>query len=180
MVGALSHHGLGNREKAREYLNIIISRNSRNLSARKLLASIYVEMRDYSRAESLLEDLQKVAPDDPQVLFLLGSVRMAKRRYVEATELLEKAATRTGRADMNRTLAFSQLGLGRNELGLASLEKAFAANPDDAQAGTALAMLYMRRGQTPKAMQTAEAMVKREPANLTALNFLGSIRGGDR
>ena len=88
----------------------------------------------------------------------------------------------TGSAEMNRTLAFSQLGLGRSELGLTSLEKAFAANPGDAQAGTALAMLYMRRGQTQKAMQTAEAMVKREPANLTVLNFLGTIKGatGDK
>jgi putative PEP-CTERM system TPR-repeat lipoprotein len=182
MVGALAHHGLGNWEKAREYLNIIISHNSRDLGARKLLASIYVDMRDYSRAESLLEELRKAAPGDPQVLFLLGSVRMAKRRYLEATELLEKAAARTGSGEMNRTLAFSQMGLGRNELGLASLEKAFAANPGDTQAGTALAMVYMRRGQTPKAMQTAEAMVKREPANLTALNFLGTVKGatGDK
>ncbi len=182
MVGALAHHGLGNLEKAREYLNIVISRNSRNLGARKLLASIYVDARDYSRAETLLEDLRKVAPDDPQVMFLLGSVRMAKRRYLEATELLEKAAERTGSAEMNRTLAFSQLGLGRNELGLANLEKAFAANPGDAQLGTALAMYYMRRGQTAKAMQIAEAMVKREPANMTALNFLGTIKGatGDK
>ncbi len=180
MVGALSHHGLGNREKAREYLNVIISRNSRNLGARKLLASIYVESRDYSRAETLLEDLRKVAPDDPQVLFLLGSVRMAKRRYVEATELLEKAAARTGSAEMNRTLAFSQMGLGRNDLGLASLERALATNPGDTQAGTALAMIYMRRGQTQKALQTAESMVKRGPDNLTVLNFLGTVKGCSR
>jgi len=177
MVGALSHHGLGNREKAREYLNMIIARNSRNFGARKLLASIYVETRDFARAETMLEDLQKATPDDPQVLFLLGSVRMSKRRYLEATELLERAVARTGSAEMSRTLAFSQLGLGRNELGLASLERAFAANPGDAQAGTALAMLYMRRGEAQKAMQTAEAMVKREPANLTALNFLGTVKG---
>ncbi len=177
MVGALSHYGLGNREKAREDLNIVISGNSRNLGARKLLASIYVETRDFSRAESSLEELQRVAPNDPQVLFLLGSVRMAKRRYVEAAALFERAAARTGSAEMNRALAFSQLGLGRNELGLASLEKAFAANPGDSHAGTALAMLYMRRGQTQKALRTAEAMVKRDPANLTALNLLGTVKG---
>jgi putative PEP-CTERM system TPR-repeat lipoprotein len=177
MTGALAHHGLGNHQKAREYLDIIISRNSRNLGAKKLLASIYVDAKDYGRALPLLEALQKITPDDPQVMFLLGSVHMAQRRYVQATELLEKAAARTGSSEMNRTLAFSQLGLGRNELGQASLEKAFAANPADTKAGTALAMLYMRQGKAQKALQTAEAMLKREPANLTALNFLGSIKG---
>jgi len=35
----------------------------------------------------------------------------------------------------------------------------------------------MRQGKTQKALQTAEAMVKREPANLTAQNFLGSVKG---
>ena len=182
MVGALSHHGLGNREKAREYLNLIIARSRRNLGARKLLASIYVDMRDYSRAETLLEALQKATPEDPQVMFLLGSVRMAQRRYLEATDLLEKAAARTGSAEMNRTLGFGQLELGREELAQASLEKAFAANPADGRAGAALSMLHMNRGQPQKALRTAEAMAKGDPANLTALNFLGSIKlaNGDR
>lgn len=182
MSGALAHHGLGDHEKAREYLDMIISRNARNAGAKKLLASIYVDTRDYGRALSLLETLQKAAPDDPQIMFLLGSVHMAQRRYAQATELLEKAAARTGSAEMNRTLAFSQLGMGRSDLGQASLEKAFAANPGDLTAGTALAVLYMRQGNTDKALQTAEAMVKREPANLTTLNFLGSIKGamGDK
>ncbi len=182
MSGALAHHGLGNHQKAREYLDVIISRNARNAGAKKLLASIYVDTRDYGRALSLLEALQKAAPDDPQIMFLLGSVHMAQRRYVQATELLEKAAARTGSAEMNRTLAFSQLGMGRSDLGQASLEKAVAANPGDLAAGTALAMLFMRQGKTEKALQIAEAMVNREPANLTALNFLGSIKGatGDK
>jgi cellulose synthase operon protein C len=182
MVGAMSHHGLGNWEKAREYLNLIISRNSKNTAAKKLLASIYLETRDYSRAQSQLEALQKVAPDDPQVLYLLGSVYLAQRRYVQASELLEKAVTRTGSADMTRSLGFSQLGLGRGDLGIASLEKAFAANAGDVRAGMTLATNYLRRGQAPKALQTAEAMAKRDPANLAALNFLGSVKGstGDR
>lgn len=182
MVGALAHHGSGNLQKARDYLNMIITRNARNLGAKKLLASIYLDTRDYGRALSLLESLQKATPEDPQVMFLLGSVYLAQRRYVQATELLEKAAARTGSAEMNRTLAFSELGLGRIEVGQATLEKAFAANPADSRAGTTLSMLYMRQGKAKRALQTAEAMVKREPANLTALNFLGTIRGatGDK
>lgn len=177
MVGALAHHGLGNVQKARDYLDTIIARNSHNMSARKLLASIYVETKDYTRARSLLESMQKVAPDDPQVLYLLGSIHLAQRRHLQATELLEKAASRSGSPEMNRALAFSQLEAGQGELGLASLERAFAANPADGQSGTTLAMLYMRRGQTQKALQVAETLVKRDSGNLTALNFLGTVRG---
>jgi len=182
MVGALAHHGLGNYQKARDYLDTIVARNSHNLSARKLLASIYVETRDYARARTLLEAMQKTAPDDAQVLFLLGSIHLAQKRHMQATELLEKAASRSGSAEMNRALAFSQLETGQGDLGLASLERAFAANPADSQSGTSLAMLYMRRGQAQKATQVAETLVKNDANNLTALNFLGTVRGasGDK
>jgi putative PEP-CTERM system TPR-repeat lipoprotein len=182
MTGALAHHGLGNLQKAREYLDIVVSRNGRNVGAKKLLASILVDTRDYGRALPLLESLEKAAPDDPQVMFLLGSVHMAQRRYAQATDLLERAVDMTGSPEMSRVLAFSQFGLGQNELGRASLDKAFAANPADIRAGMALAMIDMRQGRTQKALQTAEAMAKRDAANLSVLNFLGSLKGatGDR
>ena len=176
MVGALAHHGLGNLEKARNYLEIITSRNPRNVAARKLLASIYIKNRDYGRAGPVIDALLKVLPEDPQVLYFAGTLQLSQSRYAQAAELLERAAALSGRGDMTRDLAFSQLGLGRDELGEANLEKALASNPDDSLAGTMLAMLYARRGQSQKAIKTAEQMIKRKPENLTALNFLGTVR----
>lgn len=182
MAAALAHYGLGSHEKAREYLDALIARSPSNLGAKKLLASIYADAKDYGRAQTLLESLQRATPDDPQVMYLLGTVNLAQRRYAQATDLLEKAATRTGSPDMNRSLGLSQLGLGQAEKGLVSLEKAFSANPADFRAGMALATLYMRQAKKDKAMKTAEAMVKQDSANLTALNFLGTIKGasGDK
>ncbi|MCG2577516.1 PEP-CTERM system TPR-repeat protein PrsT [Dechloromonas sp. XY25] len=182
MAGALAHYGLANHQKAREYLDAVIARNPGNNGAKKLLASIYVDAKDYARAQTLLESLQRALPDDPQVMYLLGSVNLAQRRYSQASELLEKAAARTGSPEINRSLGFSQLSMGKAEQGQASLERAFAANPADAQAGMALATLYIRLGKPDKALKTAEGMVKRDPANLTALNFLGALKGasGDK
>jgi putative PEP-CTERM system TPR-repeat lipoprotein len=182
MAAALAHYGLGNHQKAREYLDVIISRSPNNLGAKKLMASIYVEAKDFGRAQPLLEALQRALPEDPQVMFLLGSINLSQRRFAQASQLLEKAAARTGSSDMNRSLGFSQLGMGQAEQGLSSLEKAFAANPADTQAGMALATLYIRLGKTEKALKMAEGMVKRDPDNLSALNFLGSLKGasGDK
>ena len=182
MAGALAHYGLANQQKAREYLDAILARNPNNNGAKKLLASIFVDAKDYARAQTLLESLQRALPDDPQVMYLLGSVNLAQRRYAQASDLLERAATRTGSPDINRSLGFSQLSLGKLDQGQASLERAFAANPADAQSGMALATLYMRSGKPDKALKIAEGMVKRDPSNLTALNFLGAIKGasGDK
>lgn len=182
MAGALAHFGLGNHGKSREYLDTLISHNPGHMAARKLLASIYVETKDYARAQTVLEALQRSAPDDPQVMFLLGSVNLAQRHYVQAAQYLEKAAGRTGSSEMNRSLGYSQLAQGQAEKGLVSLEKAFAADRGDVQSGMALATLYMRLAKKDKAMKTAEAMIKHDPENLVALNFLGSVKGatGDK
>ena len=182
MAAALAHYGLGNHQKSREYLDTIISRSPNNLGAKKLLASIYVDTKDLGRAQPLLESLQRMLPDDPQVMYLLGTVNLSQRRYAQASQQLEKAAARTGSPDMNRSLGFSLLGQGQTEQGLASLEKAYAANPADIRAGMALATLYIRLGKAEKALKIADAMVKRDPANLTALNYLGSLKGatGDK
>lgn len=179
MAGALAHYGLANHQKAREYLDAVVARNPGNNGAKKLLASIYVDAKDYARAQSLLESLQRALPEDPQVMYLLGSVNLAQRRYSQASELLEKAAARTGSSESNRSLGFSQLSQGKMEQGQASLERAFAASPGDGQAGMALAMLYMRSGKPDKALKTVEGMVKRDPANLTILNFLGALKGAN-
>jgi len=115
-------------------------------------------------------------------MFMLGSINLSQKRYAQATTLLEKAAEQTGSADINRSLGFSQLGLGQTAQGQESLEKAFAANPSDTRTGMALAMLQNQLGKNDKAMKIAEAMIRRDPANLTALNFLGSLKraSGDK
>lgn len=182
MTGALAHRALGNVSKAREYLETLLARNGRHLTAQGMLASIYVETKDYSRALPLLEGLQRVTPDDPHTLFLLGTVQMARKRYAQANELFEKAAARSGSVDAIRELGFSQLSQGQDKSGITNIEKAFAANPGDARAGVQLAMIYMRQGQAAKALQTVSAMLKRDPGNLALINFQGNIlgRSGDK
>lgn len=176
MVGALSHYGLRNLEKARGYLEAIVSRSGRNRAPQLLLASVYVESRQFDRALPILESLRKASPEDSQVLFLLGSAYLAQGQFSRAAEFLERAAARGGNAATIRALGVSQLALGRDELGFASLEKAVAANPENVLAGIELAMTYARRGQSKKALQIAETMVKRAPANLALLNFLGTVK----
>jgi tetratricopeptide (TPR) repeat protein len=92
-----------------------------------------------------------------------------------------KPSPARGRRRRDRS-ASVRSGLGRGDLGVASLEKAYTVNPGDTRAGMTLAMIYLRRGQTQKALQAAEAMARRDPANLSALNFLGSMKAatGDR
>lgn len=181
MVAALANHALRNWEKATEYLNLILERTPRNFVARKLLASIYIETKDYKRARTLLEKLLEATPDDSQVQFMLGSVYLVLRQHTQAAELLEKA-THGGNPAAVHELGLSQLALGRDNIGIASLEKAFSGDIGDNWAGVELSIIYSRQGQLKKAVQVAETIVKREPSNLAMINFLGSVKGasGDK
>ncbi len=182
MTGALAHRALGNREKAKAYLENLLKLDAKHAGAQVLLASMLLEVKDHAGALPLLESAQRANPDDPHVLYLLGMLRLDRKQYLLASQLFEQAIARGGEPSVLRELGVSQLGLGQGQRGLANLEKVYAANPADLKAGIQLALTYGAQGQFAQALQIAEAIVKRDPANLTMLNFLGNVRGrtGDK
>lgn len=177
MAGAMSHRALGNREKAREYLDTLLARNSRHFAAQLLLANLLLDTQDYTRAMPLLENLLRASPDNSQVLYMLGTVYLARKQYAQASDLLERAAKGGQNPAALRELSFSQFGLGQEKAGIATLEKAVAKNPKDVRSAIELSIAYARQSQNAKAVKTAESLVKAEPDNLSLLNFLGNVRG---
>lgn len=179
MLGALAHYGLGNPSRAKEYLNILVARYGRNLGARKLMARVYLDDKDPVRALSMVEPVLKATPHDAQALYLSGEANMALRRYATASEQLEDAARRGGAETRALTaLGYAQLGGGRSEQGVETLEASFAQHPGDASVGFTLATLYLKGGENMKAQRVAEQLAAAHPGNPAILNFLGVIRGG--
>lgn len=177
VAGALSHRALGNVERAREYVDVLLGRNARHFAGQLLLAQLLLESREVGRAITILEKLARAAPKDPQVLYLLGSAYLSKKQYARSAELFERAAAISGSGDAKRELAFSQFGLRQDKVALANLEAVYAKNPRDFRAGIELAIYHARHGEAAKAVKIGEAMAQLDPNNLTMLNFLGNIKG---
>lgn len=175
MVGALAHHAGRQSEKARKYLETAVSRYPNNLGARRLLASIHLDMGDHARATGLLEHVLRVQPDDPQALHLLGRVNLAQRRYGKATELLERAA-RSGDAGAQAALGFSRLAGGDTAAAVASLQAAFDQTPRDLVVANALANALLRQGDAKGALAVAEKASAALPGSPASLNLLGGMR----
>jgi len=177
MLGALSHHGLNEREKATEYLDTLLRRYSRNFGARKLLAAIYLDEGDNARALTTIETVLKDAPNDPQANLLAGRAHLGYKRYKQANDHLHLAVKYLDKGpEALFALGLSQLGLGDAEQGIANLEKAAAASPGDLGIGITLASMYMQRGLTDKALARAEALSQALPDSLPVINLLGSVR----
>ena len=183
LLGGLSHYGLGNTEKASQYLAIYLKLNPKHPGASKLLASIYIDRGDPARAIDLLEPLQSLSPNDPQLLSLLAAANMAQRRYAEAAAYLEKAVKFSGGApDLRADFGVSLIGNGQAEVGFSQLQQAFAKDPGQARAGMVMAALFLKRDQPKKAVEVIDAVVRREPKNVDAVNLQGVARvaAGDR
>jgi putative PEP-CTERM system TPR-repeat lipoprotein len=177
LAGALSHRALNHRERARDYVDTILTRNAKHFAASVLLASIYLEMGELGRAVPLLENLARAAPNEPQVLSMLGSAYMLKRQYPQAAEMFERASGKNGNNSALRELAFAQFGSGQDKVALANLEKVYAKNPKDLRAGVELAIYHARHGNAERAVAIAEAIVKQDPANTPMLVMLANVKG---
>jgi putative PEP-CTERM system TPR-repeat lipoprotein len=177
LAGVLSHRWLGNPQRAREYVDAILTRNPRHAAANVIKASLLLDQNEINRAVVLLENLLRTMPDDPQVLYMMGSVHMSKRQFAQASAMFERASRAGAGSSATRELALSQLGLGQDKSALGNLEQAYAKNPRDYRAGIELAVFHARRDQGAKAVAIAQALVDLDPKNPAMLNFLGNIKG---
>lgn len=174
MLGGLAHFGLGQPSKARGYLQSYVALEPRHPGARKLLAAILLEERDYKRVIELLSPFAGGPSPDPQLLTLLATAYMGRKQYQLATDLFEQAARLApDLTDGALGLGMSHLGAGRVGQGMALLRDVFDKDPGQTRAGMLLATTHLNRGESRQALAIARRMAEREPDNLSVLDLLG-------
>jgi putative PEP-CTERM system TPR-repeat lipoprotein len=178
LIAGLSHLSLGGAVKAKEYFELHIRFFPSQMAARKPLASLQIAMGEAAAAVSTLEPLMRTAAGarDPEVLTLMASAYSRLKRHQQATELLEQAAKLGVSSQTQTSLGLSLINAKQTDLGVEQLRKVLKEDPGQARASTALALVALRDSQPRKAVELMEAVVKREPDNLAALNLLGVSR----
>lgn len=175
MLNGLAHFSLGEREKAKPYLETMQRLHGAGGVA-KLLAQIYLAESNTDRAIVLLEGQLKGSPNDAQALTLLASAHMAKGQHARAAELMQQALATRDAPEFRTALGLSLLGAGQSASALAELETALQKDPQQTQAAVSLVGLYLVKGQPAKALALAEKLAKQQPANAGYHNLLGEAR----
>ena len=180
MLGALSHHAMGNLEKARGYLNMLVARFPGNQGARRLLAAIQVDAGDFGPARTTLEDLVRRNPRDVTALTLLGRIALAQGRTSQGVDYLERANAAGGeRRETQIALGFGQLASGDAEQAILNLEKALDLSNPDPRLVSTLTTLYMRGNNPQKALDLARKQIEVVPGRADAHNLLGVLLGAN-
>ena len=181
MLGGLASYATGRAERARSLLELYVLRMPGDPAGRKLLANIYLASGDTARVADLLDPLLRSGDADPQVLTTLAALKMQQHRFREAAEALDAAARATGaNPGITAQMGFAHIGNQQGDLGLAALRRAFDKEPGQLNVASALATLYLRRGDTRNAQQIADALVRRLPGEALAHNLLGAVKAASR
>jgi len=175
ILGGLAHHGLGQFEKARPYFEIV-QRDQAGSPVAKLLAQIHLAEKNGDRAVEVLDLYLRSHPRDAQALNLLASAHMAQGRHARAAQILQEALATRDDPQLRTLLGLSLASAGKLTDALAPLEAAYARDPGQVQAGVALVNLYLRDKRGKRAIEVAEALVKRQPAQPGLHNLLGQAR----
>jgi putative PEP-CTERM system TPR-repeat lipoprotein len=176
MLNGLSHFGLGQSEKAKQYL-AAFQRIQGNTPASKLLAQILLAEPNFPGAIEVLESYLKGQPADAQAKTLLASAYMSIGRNAKATALMQEALKGRDTPEMHTVLGISLIRGGQPVEGVSELDAIFRKNPGQTQAGLTLISTYLRSGQASKAIRVAESLVKQFPQNAGFFNLLGIARG---
>jgi tetratricopeptide (TPR) repeat protein len=119
------------REKAREELELAISKNPQLGPARELLAGLLLSSGEIDGVFEVLEPLVRNAPGRFEVLRILGQAYFHRKDYAKSAELLEKAiALRRPEEAVLNILAISHHELGNDGRAIEILERSLASNPD--------------------------------------------------
>lgn len=176
LLGGLAHNGLGQREKAKPYLEGVL-RSDPGHTVAKVLANIHLADRSADAAIQVLDSYLRQRPGDGQAQLLLANAHLGQGRAPRAVQILQDALKRGEQAPLRAALGLALVGAGRYAEAVRELEAVYAKDPKNLQAGYALASLHVQSRMTAQALKVTQALEKTFPARPEVQTLLARARG---
>jgi tetratricopeptide (TPR) repeat protein len=140
-----------------------------------MLTNLYMNEKEYTKAQKLLEEAQKHFPKDALVAYFQGHVAMLAGDKPRAIEHLKRAV------ELNPNLGSAYVLLGklmveeeRYTEAEAFLKKVLAKHPDNVYALRELLVLYLSEGYTEGALKVMNRLMVLEPYDLKLLSWIAA------
>ena len=162
---------------AENYLQKAVLLAPQNEGARKLLVRAYMGSNQPTRAIEAIQPLITAGVQiDAATMMLAGETYLANGDLKQASNFFA-AAKQSKPQETAARIRLGQIAMvtGDPDRGIRELEAATGVEGAPVQADLALVAGYMRRGETAKALATAQGLVKKQPADPVAYQVLGSV-----
>jgi tetratricopeptide (TPR) repeat protein len=150
-------------------LNNAVAAAPKSSQAALALAQLYVVMGQNDKAEAGFR--KAIALDSQNATALLGvaALQMAGKRSDEADRTYQQVAALQGNKQLRPIHAIFLYRSGKQDAGLAELEKLAQSDPDDRNTRTLLVSAYVDRKRADRALAVLSAAIKRNPKDSIAL-----------
>ena len=129
------------------------------------------------RAENMLTDLSRSAPNNVEVLSALADLKLRRQDWRGAQDLADAIKKAPGNEALSGQISAAALaGQNKIEDSIHVLLDASAANPDQAQTKFALVRAYLKGGKYGEAEEYLKTLLTSEPNNVDARVFMGIVQ----
>ena len=169
----------GNATKAREVFNTVLEKDPVNRVAMLGLAQIARNQGEYSTAESLLERLYALHPEDTTVISELAITydSIGQEKLMKAEPLHQKVlALQPDKPSGYNNLGFNYLLQGRYSEAIPLFSKALAIDPSNVRTKNNLATAFLLNNEELRALQLFETTLGK-PAAYNNIGYLYMTQG---
>jgi choline-sulfatase len=157
---ARAYHAVGQDEKAKPLLEVILHKNSRDFLAHYGLGLIASNAKDYAEAIQQYQASLREKPDYTPASLGLGVALVESRKYAQALPALQHAAGQSGPQEAVRLnyLGIATAHAGDIQRAIKLYTQSLAIKPDYSAARLNLAMTYKDLGDKQKAQREFKAL----------------------
>ena len=166
---------LGDADGARAAFERVLELRGPHFETLIYLGTVLTDLGEWEAAREALLAADRLEPGSFLPAFSLGALEVMRDRPAEALPWLERALELEDMVEARYLLGVCELRLGRTGRAIAALERAVAEAPQFEDALYQLALAYLRRGWTRKALATFRDVLDLDPQRLEyqqAVRFL--------
>jgi tetratricopeptide (TPR) repeat protein len=155
---------------------IVLRVNPRHLQAAMILADAYLAKQDLGKSGMVLQEIVKVIPNDPQILYRLGVLSLARGHRDQAKSYFMSALAVEARfIEPLKKMAEIEISEGKTDLAIRRVSEHLQAVPNHSELHSYYGTVLTKAGQVDRAEAAYLKAISLDDHNLGAYVGLGNL-----